>query len=213
MNELLAFAAVSLSAVFFVVDPIGVVPIFIGLTEGNTDAKKRATARKAAVAATLTLLVFAAAGGLIFRAFGITIGAFQIAGGVLLFRTALDMMHARHDVRLRPDEQHEGELRDDIGLIPLTIPLLAGPGAIATVMVVTSNAAGRPAYLLAVFLIVIATGGLTWVLLRSAVAVAHRLGTTGLNAVTRIMGLLLAAVAVQFAVNGFHDVLPQILAK
>ena len=111
------------------------------------------------------------------------------------------------------EEEQEGALRDDIAIVPLTIPMLAGPGAIATTMVVTSKAEGRPLHLLVVMLVILFTGAITWLVLRSAVLIEKRLGTTGLNVLTRVMGLLLAAVAVQFVVDGIGELLPTLLNR
>ncbi len=211
--DLATFAAVTFSAIFFVVDPLAVVPSFLAMTQGDSAEKKRATAKKAAVATVVTLLVFAAAGNLIFQTFGITMGAFRIAGGVLLFLLALDMMRAKpSSVRQTREEEVEGTAKDDIAIIPLTIPMLSGPGAIATTMVTVSNAAGRPAYLAVVVAVVVVTGLSVFLILRSALRLESRLGTTGLNILTRVMGLILAALAVQFMVDGVAEVLPRMLA-
>ena len=170
------------------------------------------TAKKAALATMVTLLVFAAAGNVIFQTFGITLGAIRIAGGVLLFLLALDMMRAKQSpVRQTAEEELEGAAKDDIAIIPLTIPMLAGPGAIATTMVCVSNAHGRVAYIAIVVAAIVVTSIAVFFILRSAILVERRLGTTGLNVLTRVMGLILAAVAVQFIINGIADVLPQIL--
>jgi multiple antibiotic resistance protein len=213
VRELFAFAAVSFSAIFFVVDPIAIVPAFLAMTAHDGQEKKRHTAKKAAVATGITLLVFAVAGGLIFRLFGITLGAFKIAGGALLFLLALDMMRAQTSkVRVRPEEEKEGVEREDIAIIPLTIPMLAGPGAIATTMVVMSNAAGRLLHLAVVVVVIGVTALLTFAVLRSALVIERRLGQSGLGILTRVMGLMLAAVAVQFVLDGASDVLPQVLS-
>lgn len=213
MTELASFAVVAFSAIFFVVDPLALIPVFLAMTRGDSAGKKRRMAQKAAIATGVTLLTFAVAGNVIFQIFGITIGAFKIAGGALLFLLALDMMKATQSkVRVRPEEEEEGAQRDDIAIVPLTIPMLAGPGAIATTMVVTSKAEGRPLYLLVILVVILITAALTWLTLRSAVLIETRLGTTGLNVLTRVMGLLLAAVAVQFVVDGLGEVLPKMLA-
>jgi multiple antibiotic resistance protein len=212
VTELLSFAAVAFSAIFFVVDPIAIIPVFLAMTAMDSAEKKRRTALKAGVATVITLLVFAVAGGVIFDVFGITLGAFKIAGGALLFLLSLDMMKATPSkVRVKPEEEQEGVARDDVAIVPLTIPMLAGPGAIATTMVVVSKAAGRPLYLVVVVGVIFVTGALTWVVLRSALLIEQRLGNTGLNVLTRVMGLLLAAVAVQFIVDGAAEVVPSIL--
>ncbi len=212
VGDLLTFAAVTLSAIFFVVDPLAVVPSFLAMTNGDDVLKKRATAKKAALATATTLGVFAVAGNLIFQTFGITLGAFRIAGGVLLFLLALDMMRAKTStVRQTVEEEAEGAAKDDIAIIPLTIPMLAGPGAIATTMVCVSNAAGRPLYLLVVAAAIGITAVSVGLILRSAILVERRLGQTGLNVLTRVMGLILAALAVQFLVDGIGEVLPSML--
>jgi multiple antibiotic resistance protein len=209
--ELLVFALISFSAIFFVVDPFAVIPLFLTITEGDPPEKRRATAFKAAVVTTLTLLAFAFAGGLIFRLFGITIGAFKIAGGILLFTMSLDMLRAqRSRVRTSPEEELEGVERDDVAVIPLGIPMLAGPGSIAMVTVLMGEA-GRDAARAAIVVGCIAlTGFLTLLLLRASALIERTLKRTGMNILNRLMGLILAAVAVQFVVNGVADVLPQL---
>ena len=208
MHELASFAAVAFSAIFFVVDPIAIIPVFLAMTTQDSPEKKRQMAVKAAIATGITLLIFCVAGDVVFHIFGITLGAFKIAGGALLFLLSLDMMKATPSrVRVKPEEEREGAARDDIAIVPLTIPMLAGPGAIATTMVVTSNAHGRPAYLAVVIGVIAVTAALTWLVLRSALLIEKRLGTTGLNVMTRVMGLLLAAVAVQFVVDGVREVM------
>jgi multiple antibiotic resistance protein len=207
-----SFVVVTLSAIFFVVDPFAAVPIFLAITQGDSDDKKRLMARRAAIATTITLLIFAGTGGLIFRIFGITLGAFRIAGGILLLLMALDMVRAQTSrVRLDPQEEKDGMTKEDVAIIPLTFPMLAGPGAIATTMVLMNDAAGDWFRVAVVILSIVVTGLAAWLILRSALPLERRLGRTGLNVMTRVMGLVLAAVAVQFLVNGVRDVLPDIL--
>jgi multiple antibiotic resistance protein len=212
MPEALSFGLVAFSAVFFVVDPFAVIPLFLSVTQGEAPARKRRTALKAALAATITLILFAFAGRLIFNLFSITLGAFQIAGGIILFMLALDMLRAeRSRVRTSPEEVSEGVDKDEAAIIPLGIPMLAGPGSIATVTVLMSEA-GRSPLLVAILVgCVILTGALTFVLLAAAPVLERALRQTGLNILNRVMGLILAAVAVQFVVNGAREVLPQIM--
>ena len=205
----LTFALVALSAVFFVVDPIAAVPIFLSITARDPADKRRAMARRAALAAFLLLTVFAAGGGVIFRAFGITLGAFKIAGGLLLLLMSLDMMRAQPSrTRSTAEEQAESAEKDDVAVVPMAIPMLAGPGAIATVMVLMGRAAWRPVATAAVFGAILLTCLSTWLLLRSAAAAQRFLPKTILHVVERVMGLLLAAVAVEFMVGGLRDLLP-----
>jgi multiple antibiotic resistance protein len=211
MADLVSFAVVSFSAVFFVVDPFAAIPLFLAMTADDPPEKRRAMALRASVVATLTLLAFGAAGGFLFALFGITVGAFRIAGGVLLFLMALDMLRAQPSrVRTSPEEQSEGRARDDVAVLPLGIPMLAGPGAIATVTVLMGQARGSATRFAIVAGCVVLTGALTLLLLRASTLVERTLRQTGLNVLNRLMGLILAAVAVQFVVDGMADVAPRI---
>ena len=211
MREFLTFCLVAFSAIFFVVDPLAVLPIFLAMTANETPVQKRGTALRAAITCGITLTVFAAAGTLIFRFFGITLGAFKIAGGVLLFLVALDMMQARQSrTRTTPEEEKEGIEKADVAIIPLAIPLLSGPGSIATVMVLMSRHTGF-LYTLPVFASIFVTAVITWLMLRGAEWIERRLSKTFMNVVMRIMGLILAAISVEFVIAGIKDVLPTII--
>jgi multiple antibiotic resistance protein len=211
MFALLSFSLVTFAAIFFVVDPFAVIPLFLSITRSDDLRKKQRTAFKAAIVTTVTLLAFAIAGSLIFKLFGITIGAFRIAGGILLFVMALEMVQAKRSrVRAAPEEETEGAEKEDVAIIPLGIPMLAGPGSIAMVIVLMGHARPVPVQMGIVLGCIVATGVLTFVILRAAVLLERTLKQTGLNILNRVMGLVLAAVAVQFVVNGIRDVLPQI---
>jgi multiple antibiotic resistance protein len=204
----LKFAVVALSAVFFVIDPMANVPIFLTITASDTPAQRRRTALRAAAATWVTLSVFALAGGLIFKAFGISLGAFKIAGGLMLLLMSVDMMRAQPSpTRTTAEEQGEACARDDVALFPLAIPMLAGPGAIATVMVLMSRAAWHPMRTLAVFVAVTVACAAAWLMMRSAANAERLLPKTLLRALERIMGLLLAAVAVEFIAGGIRDMM------
>ena len=212
MSNLFTFGLLALTSVFFVVDPIAVVPVFLAMTAHETPAQRQRTALRASVATGITLIAFALAGHLIFRAFGISLGAFKIAGGVLLFMLALDMMQARPSrTRTTPEERREGIDKEDVAIIPLAIPLLSGPGSIATVMVLMAQ---RPdwTYAVPVLLSIVVTAALTFLMLRGASWLEHRLSRTFMNVLMRVMGLILAAVAVEFIVGGIKDVLPGLRA-
>jgi multiple antibiotic resistance protein len=207
-HEDVKFAVVALSAIFFVIDPIANVPLFLTITSSDTAEQRRRTANRAAFAAWLTLCTFAFAGGLIFKAFGISLGAFKIAGGIMLLLMSIDMMRAQTSpTRSTVEEQDEGRRRDDIALFPLAIPMLAGPGAIATVMVLMSRAAWSPVRTPAVFVAVTITCTVAWLLMRSAASAERVLPKTLLRALERVMGLLLAAVAVEFIAGGVRDMI------
>jgi len=204
----LKFGVVALSAIFFVIDPLANVPIFLSITRAFTAEQRRNIALRAAVASWLTLSIFALAGGVIFEAFGISLGAFKTAGGLMLLLMSIDMMRAQPSrTRTSPEEQDESRARDDIAIFPLAIPMLAGPGAIATVMVLMSRAAWRPAPTAMVFVAVLVTCAVAWLLMRGASNAERFLPKTLLRAFERIMGLLLAAVAVEFIAGGIRDMI------
>src|SRR5947207_3618471 len=129
IQEWLSFSLLSLSAIFFVVDPMGAIPIFIAMTRNDPPEKRRDMARRATIAAFFILTLFAVAGTLIFKVFGVTLGAFKVAGGVLLLLTSIEMLRAeRVRTRTSSEEEREGAEKEDVAIFPLAIPLLAGPG-------------------------------------------------------------------------------------
>jgi MarC family membrane protein len=211
LHQGLVFTLSTFTTLFFVVDAPACVPLFLAMTMPAA-AERRRTAWRASMVAMFTLAAFAAAGGWIFRLLGISLGAFQIAGGILLFLLAIDMLRAqRSRQRTTPEEEAEGVDKDDVSVFPLGIPMLAGPGATATVMVLMSRA--EHAWQVAVvFASIAATAAASYGILAASVRIGERLGHTGLNVVQRVMGLILAATAVQFVVGGAQNVLPAMLA-
>lgn len=212
MTEALAFSLSTLTTLFFVVDPFAAAPIYLSMTANDSAAHKRATALRAAIATFCTLALFAAVGGVIFKLLGISLGAFRIAGGLLLFLLAVDMLKAeRSRQRTSPEEEAEGLDKADVSLFPLAIPMLAGPGAISTVMVLMSRVE-RVWHYGVIFASIAVTAVASYYILRGATMIERRLGHTGLNVLQRVMGLILAAVAVQFVLEGLHTVLPALTA-
>jgi len=211
LADQLKFSVVALSATFFVVDPLANVPIFLSVTRRFSPDQRRAAAARAALAAWVTLCVFALAGGLIFQAFGISLGAFKVAGGLMLLLMSIDMMRAQPSpTRTTAAEQDESQANaqiEQIAIVPLAIPMLAGPGAIATVMVLMSRAAWEPLPTSAVFVSVTVTCVAAWLLMRYAARAERFLPKTLLHAFERVMGLLLAAVAVEFIAGGVKDLI------
>lgn len=190
------------TSVFFIVDPFAVIPTFLAMTFRDTAEQRRVLARRGAWTCAITLTLFALGGSMIFKIFGITIGAFKIAGGVLMGLNALDMVQARRSMqRETPVETAEGIQKDDIGILPLGVPMLAGPGAISTVMVLALGAK-TPAATVTVYVSIVLTAVLTYFVLSAASMVERRLGQTGMRILTRLMGLVLCAIAVQFIVDG-----------
>ena len=193
------------TSIFFIVDPFAVIPSFVAMTVRDSPAQRRVLARRGAWTCAITLTLFALGGSMIFTIFGITIGAFKIAGGVLMGLNALDMVQARRSQqRETPVETAEGIQKDDIGILPLGVPMLAGPGAISTVMVLALGAKTLAATV-AVYVSIVVTSLLTYVVLSAASLVERRLGQTGMRILTRLMGLVLLAIAVQFILDGIKS--------
>jgi len=206
LYDIFIFTLMSFSAVFFVVDPLGALPIYIAMTQTDSPEKRKMIALKAAIISTILLAIFAVAGTLIFKLFGITFGAFKIAGGILLMSMAVDMIYAKPTrIRTSPEETQEGIEKDDVALIPLAIPMLAGPGSLSTVMVLMSQTTGSRVKIGIVLCCILVTGLLSYILMRGGSMAMKILGRTGLNIISRIMGLILAAIAIQFILNGIHD--------
>jgi multiple antibiotic resistance protein len=196
-ETLLAFGSL-----FSIVDPFSAVPAFLALA-----GHKCSIALRAALTCFAVLSIFGVAGTFIFNFFGITIPAFKVAGGILLFGVALEMMRAKHSgTRSTPEE--ESEVRDDVALIPLGLPLLSGPGAIAAVMVLSGKAANVEARV-AVHLAILGIGVASFVVLASAAFMSRALGRTGINIIGRLMGLILAALAIQFVIDGAREAFPR----
>jgi multiple antibiotic resistance protein len=190
------------TSILFIVDPFATVPSFLAMTARDSPVQRRVMARRAAWTCAITLTAFALGGSVIFKVFGITIGAFKIAGGVLIGLNALDMVQARRSQqRETPVEQAEGIEKEDIGILPLGVPMLAGPGAISTVMVLALGAK-TVAATVAVYVSIILTALITYFVLAAATIVERRLGQTGMRILTRLMGLVLCAIAVQFIIDG-----------
>lgn len=192
----------ALPAVFFVVDPIAAVPLFLAMTARDSPDKARAMARRASIAGALLLIFFALFGGVVFRVFNVTLGAFRVAGGCLLFMTAMDMLRNRTSTTRTTDEEtKEGIEKEDIAIVPLAIPLLSGPGSIATVMVLMAEGDGL-AKGLSVITAILITFVATFFMLAGAQRLQKVLGKSGIAVLQRVFGLILASIAVEFVVAG-----------
>jgi multiple antibiotic resistance protein len=199
---------ISFAAIFFIVDPIGVVPLYLSMTAKDSAEKCRSMARRACLTATGVMVFFALFGTLVFQVFSVTLAAFRVAGGLLLMLTALDMLRAQHvATRTSPAEEAESEVRDDIAIVPLALPLLAGPGAIATGMVMMAQHGGSLEGSVSVIAAIVLTMLIAYGLLRSAPQVKRFLGRTGIAILERVFGLILAAIAVQFVFDGARELL------
>jgi multiple antibiotic resistance protein len=204
-SVLVRFSLLALSSIFFLVDPFAALPTFLAVTAGQDNAKRVRTARKASLTAFVILSTFALAGTYIFKLFGISLPAFEIAGGIILLLIGLDMLEAKRSATQETgDEAAAAATKDDVGIVPLGIPMLAGPGSITSVMVLVGQAQSRW-QMAAIYLAIAVTAAICWLVLGSASRVATVLGDTGIRILVRVMGLLLVALAVQYFVNGFAD--------
>ncbi|MEO5590718.1 MAG: NAAT family transporter [Gemmatimonadaceae bacterium] len=204
MNGFGQFAFVTFTSILFLVDPIAVVPAYLAFVRGESVERRKATARAACVAAAVTLLIFASAGDVILKMFGVTLPAFRIAGGFILWLVAMDMLRGDRSMKAGAAELAEGEQKEDVGITPLGIPMLAGPGAMSTVMVLGAQADSSMSKLV-IHASIIVTMLISWMMLRVGDKVFAKLGESGIRVATRVMGLLLAAVAVQFVLSGAMD--------
>lgn len=205
MHGLLSYAMLSGASLVAILDPVAAVPTFLAMTPENTPRERVLMARRACAAAAGVLILFAAAGKGIFRVFGITLPSFQIAGGLILLLVSLDSLRAKRSaVRETDEEREEGVAKEDISITPLAVPMLSGPGAITTVIVLDTKASGwaQRAVLLAMIVLVCA---LTYLVFRVAVTSAKRINHTFMNITTRLMGLLLAATGVEFILGALRS--------
>lgn len=200
------FVKVTVS-LFVVVSPPGCVPLFLSMTARDDSVKRRRTALYASVTTAVALIVAAFAGEALFRVFGITVDAFLIAGAILLFLYSMDMVQVRTPRMKTTDEEvQQGTEQEQVGVVPLGIPMLAGPGAFATAMVFSLQARNEAVRIWALVAAIIATGLSIWIIFRLAVRLQRWLGPVGMGVLIRIEGLILAAIAVQMAVKGIQGI-------
>ena len=204
---LVRFSVLALSSIFFLVDPFAAIGSFLAITEGGDAARRKRMARKGALTCFIVLTSFAVGGQLLFRLFGITLPAFEIAGGLILLLIGLDMLQAKRSATQEASgDTEEAAHKEDAGIVPLGLPMLAGPGAISTGMVLVGQTAGLWRWEMGAILGSIALTSLAsyWVL-AGAGRVLKVLGETGIRVLVRVMGLLLVALAMQYFVNGLTD--------
>lgn len=211
MNDLGAFALLCFTSLLAIINPLSAAPMYLALTEGYAPEHRARTLRSAILTALTVLVVFALVGGTIFQLFGITIHAFRIAGGVIFFGIGMDMLQAkRARGKVTEEEEAEGMGRENVGVTPLGLPMITGPGAITTVMVLMTEAR-TPTRVAIVFGAVIVVLAIAWAVLSASPRLVRFFGQTGLNVMTRIMGLLVTVIAVQFIVDGVRPILIDVL--
>jgi multiple antibiotic resistance protein len=188
-----------------VVEPISLLPLFVGLTEGVQEAQRRQMALRAVIISALILTVFAIVGGPFLKIMSINIESFRIFGGLLLFLIALEMVFARSPgTRTSSKEQQESEEKEDISVFPLAFPFIAGPGALATILLAFGGAAGNPELFAGLLIIVFVVLLITLGVLYLATPAMRVLGVTGTNVISRMFGVLLGALAVQYVIDGLR---------
>ncbi len=207
-----SYYAKALVGLLAIVDPLGVVPVFLALFPGRGTVQQRQVARRTAAAVAVILLLGLWAGELILGLLGIQLPAFRVGGGLLILLMAVAMMHAHLSAgRQTREEADEAGSREDVAVVPLAMPLLAGPGALSLIIVLAHQAPGWPGRL-GLSLVVLVVAAAVWLVLRLAGFLGERLGVTGLNIATRVMGLLLAAIAVQMIAQGLRELFPGLAA-
>src|SRR5271168_1823411 len=190
---------------FVVVDPISLVPLFAGLTLGASDQFKRKMAGKAAAIALAICVLFALGGARFLSIMGISLSSFRIAGGTLLFLISLEMVFARTSgTKSTSPEREEAKKREDISVFPLAFPFIAGPGALATILLTAGEVGAKPLLFAGFLCVVAAVLIVCWVLMLATPPLMKVLGVTGANVVSRLSGVILAALAVQFIVDGIQ---------
>jgi multiple antibiotic resistance protein len=213
MSEAVQFALLAFTSLLAIVNPLGAVPMYVAMTAGYTPEHRRATVRRAIVTALAVMLTFAVIGTWILRFFGITTHAFQIAGGILFFGIGWDMLQARRSrVKTTEEEESESTHREDVGIIPLGLPTLAGPGAITTVIALNGQAQSVLDSVF-VYVAIVLVLAICWITLAAAPMLTRRMGQTGMNVMTRLMGLLVMVIGAQFVINGATTVVLDIIGR
>ncbi|MBI4394674.1 MAG: NAAT family transporter [Candidatus Omnitrophica bacterium] len=199
------FLILSFWSLFVIVDPVGAVPTFLAMTPGNTPSERIRMARLASIVTFFVLFLFSLGGQWVIGVFGVGMPAFEIAGGIVLLKVALDMLQARQTaIKETPEEQAEGMNKDDVAITPLAIPMLAGPGAI-TAVVLLSGQASSLFHRLAIGGNILLVSLITFLILRVAAIRSSIMSAITLKIISRLMGLLLAAIAIQFVLDGIRD--------
>ena len=198
-------------ALLAIVDPFAGVPVFLSVTAGYTQAERRRVTQVVAITVFCVLGVAALIGTQVLRFFGISVPSFLIAGGILLLLMAISMLQARESgIRQTPDEAAEAAERDAVAVVPLGIPLLAGPGAISTMIIATHHAGSFVHHLLLLIPAAIIAAAV-WATFSAGTRISERLGKTGMNIITRVMGLIIAAIGVEYIYRGMIELFPKLV--
>jgi multiple antibiotic resistance protein len=207
------FAVTAFVTLLVVVDPVGVAPLFVAVTKDRSREERRSVLLRAVLIAAGVALFFLVAGQLVLSHLGVSVHAFAISGGILLFATALPMLFGHRPVLQGPERGNLHSSADDPSVFPLAIPLLSGPGTIATVLLLASQARPQALRMVVLALITAAVFAIAWAILRAAERLLTRMGEGGINIVTRVLGLVLAALAVQYVLDGFAGYYETLVAR
>jgi len=209
MTETISFGLLCFTSLFTLINPLGTMPVFMAMTSELTDDQRNKTAKKASVVALFTIIAFALTGQLLFNFFGISVNSFRVVGGVIFFIMGMDMLQARlSQVKIKDNEVKS--YITDISITPLAIPMICGPGAITSAIVLMEDANTFPkqlALFISIFLIIM----LTYVILYSSSKLIKLLGQTGINVMMRIMGLIVMVIAVEFFFSGLKPIILDII--
>jgi multiple antibiotic resistance protein len=212
-SSTISFTTLAFTSLLAIVNPLSAVPLYVTATAELSPRQRASTLRIAVATGVAALVLFGLAGTFILRFFGITTYAFRIAGGLIFLGIGNDMLNARRSgSKTTPGEEQEAEQKQDIGIIPLGIPTLAGPGSITTVITLTAQADTRP-QLVGLYGAIAGVMALSWAVLAIAPVIVKRVGRTGMNVMTRLMGLIVMVVGVQFIIEGVRTVALDIMGR
>jgi multiple antibiotic resistance protein len=203
-GDIITFALLALSSIIIIVNPLGATLIYVSLTTSLDRAQKDVIAKDSCRFALIVLLIVAVLGAWILQLFGITLEAFRIAGGILLFGIGMEMVYAKTSrTKLTATEKYESRDTDDIAIMPIAIPMIAGPGAITTTIVMMNEAqALTPVAIAVVIISIVLSITITYVMMKNSDYIMTKVGQREYRAINRLMGMLLIAIAVQFVING-----------
>jgi multiple antibiotic resistance protein len=209
-GDMITFALLALSSIIIIVNPLGATLIYVSLTTSLDRAQKDVIAKDSCRFALIVLLIVAVLGAWILQLFGITLEAFRIAGGILLFGIGMEMVYAKTSrTKLTATEKYESRDTDDIAIMPIAIPMIAGPGAITTTIVMMNEAqAMTPVAVAVVIISLVLSIAITYVMMKNSDYIMTKVGQREYRAINRLMGMLLIAIAVQFIINGMKIAFP-----
>lgn len=208
-GDVVNFILLSLSSIIIIVNPLAATMFFVSLTSAMDPAEKHQVAKDACMYAFLILIAFAIFGTILLDLFGITIDAFRIGGGILLFGIGMEMVYARTSrTKMTATEKYESMDADDISVMPMALPMIAGPGAITTAIVLESGAVGTVLQKAIVLASITTAVVMTYVMMTRSEQIVSRVGQKEFRVINRLMGMLLIAIAVQFVITGLRSAFP-----